>query len=66
MSETDFLFARPSFVEGLSRILDIGNTMNEYNRSGDEKEADKKALQSDFRMIGKDIEFAIKKYGKEK
>ncbi|KRT65043.1 MAG: hypothetical protein XU11_C0038G0032, partial [Candidatus Dadabacteria bacterium CSP1-2] len=29
-SYSDFLFARPSFMEGLSRALDVGNTLNHY------------------------------------
>ena len=30
---SDFLFARPSFIEGLARIFDFGGTLNEYNTS---------------------------------
>jgi len=25
------LFARPSFFEGIARVIDIGSTLNEYN-----------------------------------
>ncbi len=32
---TDFLYARPSFAEGMARIMDFGNTLTEYNRSPD-------------------------------
>lgn len=66
MPETDFLFARPSFIEGLSRIYDFGNTLQEYNRSINGEEADKNAICNDFKMVGKDIEGAIERYGKEK
>ena len=31
--KTDFLFARPSFLEGTARILDFGNVLNTYNCS---------------------------------
>ena len=54
MSDTLFLGARPSFVEGVSRILDLGNTLNEYNQSVTPAQADYLALRSDWRMIGMD------------
>lgn len=66
MSETEFLFARPSFIEGFARIVDFGNTLNIYNDSKTVNEADLKALKSDFKMIGKDIASAVKVYDKKK
>ena len=56
------LFARPSFIEGFSRILDIGTTLQEYNSSNTGVEADNKALESDWRAVGSDLRFAISKY----
>lgn len=53
------LFARPSFTEGVGRILDFGSTLSEYNRSETGEEADSLALYSDWRMIGMDIENAM-------
>jgi hypothetical protein len=29
---TDLLHARPTFLEGVARLLDVGGTLNEYNR----------------------------------
>ena len=66
MSETDFLFARPSFLEGMARAIDMGGTLNEYNGSRDGAEADRRAMSSDFKMVGKDIAAAIGHYGKKK
>ena len=49
------LFAEPSFIEGISRTIDIGSTLNEYNRNKTEEEADTKAIQSDWKAVGDDI-----------
>ena len=53
---SDFLFARPTFVEGLARILDWGGSLSEFNRSGD---ADQIAIAMDWRMVGADLRTAI-------
>ncbi len=59
---TDFLYARPSFLEGLARIMDLGNTLNEYNISPNGKEADYIALSNDWAMIGQDMYDAIAEF----
>jgi hypothetical protein len=56
------LFAEPSFVEGVSRVLDVGGTMQEYNTSETENEADIEALKNDWRAVGEDLAFSIKRY----
>ena len=55
MSDSLFLCARPSFIEGVSRILDFGNTLSEYNRSLTPEQADHLALCADWRLIGMDL-----------
>ena len=52
---SDFLFARPSFLEGVARIFDLGDTMNEYNVSDTGHEADADAIRMDWAAIGQDI-----------
>lgn len=59
MSDKYFLFAQPSFLEGMARVLDLGNTLNVYNDSPTEKIADARAIFSDWSMVGQDIEQAI-------
>lgn len=59
MRRTYMLFARPSFIEGVSRIFDLGGTLSEYNSSPSGKEADFNALQSDWYAVGDDIRTAI-------
>jgi hypothetical protein len=53
-----FLFARPSFTEGISRVIDFGNTLSEYNKSLDGPQADRLSLQSDIKTLRSDLEYA--------
>jgi hypothetical protein len=46
------MFARPSFVSGLARILDFGGTLNEYSDTTSDDEADYRALESDSLAVG--------------
>jgi hypothetical protein len=56
---SDFLFASPSFLEGVARILDLGATLNEYNYSQSDEKADEIALRMDWAMVGSDLHHAI-------
>lgn len=60
--KSTFLFARPSFIEGISRVIDLGVTIQIYNDSKTEKEADLKAIKKDWEAVGQDIFSAVKKY----
>jgi len=61
MSErTAYLFARPSFIEGVARIFDFSGSLNVYNESETPAEADKRALANDWRAVGDDIRAAMK------
>ena len=53
---SDFLYARPSFLEGMARIADMGGTLNEYNASGD---PDTVALMMDWLAVGHAMRQAI-------
>jgi len=57
--ERYFLFANPSLLEGMSRVLDIGATLNEYNVSLSPQESDIAAIKSDWSAVGSDIESVI-------
>ena len=56
---TDFLYARPSFAEGVGRLMDFGNALNEYNRSATPREADERALRADWYAVGDDLRAAM-------
>jgi len=55
---TDFLYARPSFLSGLARTLDIHGHFDQYNVSRSEQEADSRALLCDWLMVQQDIDEA--------
>lgn len=61
-NNSSFLFARPSFIEGMARVMDLGGTMQIYNESKTEEEADSKALKKDWQAVGNDILSAINTY----
>ena len=56
------LFAEPSFWEGVARVLDLGATLQEYNTSETEQQADAKAIRDDWRAVGYDLRSSIKTY----
>lgn len=56
---SDFLYARPSFFEGMARVMDIGNTLNEYNAYDD---PDTTALLMDWLAVGQAMRQAIEEY----
>ena len=58
-----FLYARPSFVEGISRTVDLSGSLNEYNRSLNGEQADLLALFADWRLIGMDLQRAMLQVG---
>jgi hypothetical protein len=62
---TGFLYARPTFVSGISRVVDLGNTLNDYNSTFFTKVADFYALKSDWSAVGADIQYAITEYGEK-
>ncbi len=52
---THFLYAMPSFWSGWARIIDLGDTLTEYNQSLSPAQADYLALRSDWLVVGNDI-----------
>ena len=59
------LFAEPSSIEGMSRVVDLGATMQIYNISETEQQADFEALRNDWRAIGDDLRYSIRMYEQE-
>ena len=58
-SRSELLFARPSAVEGIARILDFGDTPTEYNRSRNSAEATVLALRSDQQAVKEALDRAL-------
>lgn len=61
---TDFLFADESFLTGMGTVMDLAGSSTEFNTSETSEEADKKAIFSDWSMIGKDISNSIEQFKK--
>ena len=59
MGDTSFLFANPSFIEGIARIIDLGSTLSEYNSVMTPEQADFIAIRNDWEIIGEDIAVQI-------
>lgn len=62
---SDILYARPSFTEGLARVLDLGSTLTEYNQSPTGAQADAHALRTDWRAVGHDLTNAFEQVEQE-
>lgn len=58
----DYIFARPSILEGFARIADLGGTLQKYRRSPTPDQADSKAIYSDFKAVGDDIRRAMDQF----
>lgn len=47
-----FLFATPSWLEGVGRLLDFGNALTEYNRTAPPEDPDTRATAQDWLAVG--------------
>lgn len=59
------LFAEPSLIEGVSRVLDLGGTLQNYNSSETEQKADAEEIKNDWLAVGDDLRFSISNYEQE-
>ena len=59
---SDFLFARPSLIGGIARLLDFGGTLKMYNESPSEELADSNAISQDWKVVGNSLRAALKEY----
>jgi hypothetical protein len=63
--KTNFLFPRASVMHGFGSIFNVAGNYFDFNYSESGEEADKKAIENDWRVIGNDIRGAISKMEKE-
>ncbi len=59
---SDFLFSKPTFLEGVARIFDFSNALESYNTSSTGEEADLRALENDVATIRADFQIVLDKY----
>ncbi len=58
-SRSRFLFARPSFSDGIARLMDFGGLLNAYNLSPSAETADQCALAMDFAVVRDELARAV-------
>lgn len=61
-SLSTFLYARPSLIEGVARLIDFGNTLQEYNTSLTGEQADALAFAVDWQVIGDEFRSVMLSY----
>jgi hypothetical protein len=60
-----FLYAQPSFIEGVGRVIDLGATMENYNVSPSTGIADALALRADHMALVDDTAEAMRRLADE-
>lgn len=63
--KSTFLFAEPSFVDGMARIFDFAGSLQLYNESKTPAVADRIALTMDWLGVGGDIRSSLDVYEQE-
>lgn len=58
---TDFLFSKNSFLTGVGSVLNIPGNYYKFNSSKSGVAADRKAVASDWGVVGNDIRNAVLK-----
>ncbi len=56
---SDFLFAHPSVLSGVGRVLDLGGTLTEFNTALTPEQADAIAIAMDWQAVGADLNAAL-------
>ncbi|MFO7321116.1 MAG: hypothetical protein DIU68_005270 [Chloroflexota bacterium] len=59
------LFARPSFLSGVARLVDVLGTLNEYNSAPNGNLADFYATRADWKAVGDDMWEALRQFNYE-
>jgi len=54
-NRSDFLFSNPSFLIGAGSVFNIAGNYFDFNYSSSDKDADTKAILSDWSIIGQEI-----------
>jgi hypothetical protein len=57
-----FLFATPTWREGVGRLMDFGNSMTEYNRTSGAEDPDIRATTQDWLAVGDYIRQAMETF----
>jgi hypothetical protein len=61
---SSLLYAQPSFLEGVGRLMDAAGLLERYNYSATPGEADTVLIASDWCAVGEDLRSAILDFAK--
>lgn len=53
----DFLYARPTWIDGVMSLVDFFGTAQMYNESKNEQSADRRAFTADIKSLKQDAKF---------
>jgi hypothetical protein len=56
---SSFLFGTPTWQEGVGRLVDFANVLNDYNITHAPENPDTRALYQDWLAVGDDVRFAL-------
>lgn len=59
MSTSDFLFAKPSFIDGVASVIDLFGMLPDYNESEDAQASDARAMRADCLALQSDAHIAF-------
>lgn len=62
---TSQLYSSPSFFRGVARSIDLFGTINQYNESKSESEADYVAIKRDWNVVGQMLSQVLFSYAKD-
>jgi hypothetical protein len=54
-----FLFAVPTWQEGVGRLVDFANNLTAYNETKEPEDADARAIAQDWRAVGDELRTAM-------
>jgi len=60
--KTDFLFQKNNALVGAASAFNLAGNFFDYNTSGTENEADMKAIENDWGVVGQDLTKVISSY----
>ena len=64
--ESNFLTAKPSFLSGSARTLDLWGVFDDYNYSLTPEQADQIAMLLDWYVTGQDIQAGLNEYEEQR
>ena len=58
----EHIYSQPSFMRGLARLIDFSGDLDKYKHY---EEPDSALLAQDWQTVGRDIQVALERYGRQ-